>query len=182
MSEPYLEITFRRGKALAAYYYLQRRPGQKSFKTRRVEPGMVIDFNRGGEPIGGYFQLALGDTVYGAWGATLHEYLELRPVYLAYWTILADAAAQGYRFLDMGRSPAGSSASNYKGQWATQMTPIYQQTWTPRPGGSQDGAVSVAQQAQSDARFQMVRRVWPKLPFPVAQRLGPLLRRHVPFA
>ena len=52
MSEPYLEITFRRGKALAAYYYLQRRPGQKSFKTRRVEPGMAIDFSRGGEPIG----------------------------------------------------------------------------------------------------------------------------------
>ena len=52
MREFYLEVTFRRGKALAAYYYLQRRPGQKSFKTRRVEPGMVIDFNRGGEPIG----------------------------------------------------------------------------------------------------------------------------------
>ena len=26
--------------------------------------------------IGGYFQLELGDTVYGVWGATLHEYLE----------------------------------------------------------------------------------------------------------
>ncbi len=135
-----------------------------------------------GKPIGGYFQLEMGDTVYGAWGATLHEYLELRPVYLAYWTILADAAAHGFRYLDMGRSPAGSSASKYKGQWATQMTPIYQQTWTPRPSGSRMESVSVARQAQSDARFQMVRRVWPKLPYAVAQRLGPLLRRHVPFA
>ena len=52
MRVSYLEVTFRRGKALAAYYYLQRRPGQKSFKTRRVEPGMVIDFSREGEPIG----------------------------------------------------------------------------------------------------------------------------------
>ena len=135
-----------------------------------------------GKPIGGYFQLEMGDTVYGAWGATLHEYLELRPVYLAYWTIRADAAAHGFRYLDMGRSPAGSSASKYKGQWATQMTPIYQQTWTPRPSGSRMESVSVARQAQSDARFQMVRRVWPKLPYAVAQRLGPLLRRHVPFA
>lgn len=52
MKEPYLEVTFRRGRPLAAYYYLPRRPGQKSVKTRRVEPGMVIDFARGGQAIG----------------------------------------------------------------------------------------------------------------------------------
>lgn len=48
----YLEVTFRGGKPLAAYYYLKRRPGQKSFRTQRVEPGMIIDFNREGQPIG----------------------------------------------------------------------------------------------------------------------------------
>jgi len=47
-----LEVTFRRGTALAAYYYLPRRQGQKSVKTRHVEPGVVIDFSRSGEPIG----------------------------------------------------------------------------------------------------------------------------------
>lgn len=52
MKEPYLEVTFRRGRPVAAYYYLPRRPGQRSVRTRRVEPGMVIDFARGGRPIG----------------------------------------------------------------------------------------------------------------------------------
>ena len=52
MKESYLEVTFRRGRPVAAYYYLPRRPGQKSVRTRRVEPGMVIDFARGGRPIG----------------------------------------------------------------------------------------------------------------------------------
>ncbi len=52
MNEPYLEVTFRRGRPLAAYYYLPRRPGEKSYRTRRVEPGMVVDFNRSGRPIG----------------------------------------------------------------------------------------------------------------------------------
>jgi len=52
MKEPYLEVTFRRGTPLAAYYYLPRRPGQKSFKTRRIEPGLVIDLGRAGQPIG----------------------------------------------------------------------------------------------------------------------------------
>lgn len=52
MKEPYLEVTFRRGRPVAAYYYLPRRPGQRSVRTRRVEPGMVIDFARGGRAIG----------------------------------------------------------------------------------------------------------------------------------
>lgn len=52
MREPYLEVTFRHGRPIAAYYYLPRRPGQKSYRTRRAEPGMVIDFGRGGRPIG----------------------------------------------------------------------------------------------------------------------------------
>lgn len=130
------------------------------------------------QPIGGYFQLEMGNTNYGVWGATLHAYLELRPVYLAYWEILADTMAQGLDWLDMGRSPAGSNASKYKGQWATRSVPIYQQTLALGAGA----ATSVVQQTNADARFRSVRQVWPRLPFALAQFLGPRLRRHVPFA
>ena len=52
MKEPYLEVTFRRGRALAAYLYLPRQAGEKSASTKRVEPGMVIDFSPAGNPIG----------------------------------------------------------------------------------------------------------------------------------
>ncbi len=130
------------------------------------------------QPIGGYFQLEMAQAHYGVWGATLHEYLELRPVYLAYWEIIADTMAQGRDWLDMGRSPAGSSISKYKGQWAQHAIPVYQQVMGLRAGA----ATSVAHQASSDARFRSVRQLWPRLPFAVAQFLGPRLRRYVPFA
>lgn len=52
MNEPYLEVTFRRGRALAAYLYLPRQADEKSASTKRVEPGMVIDFGPSGNPIG----------------------------------------------------------------------------------------------------------------------------------
>ncbi|PYS41133.1 MAG: hypothetical protein DMG14_08415 [Acidobacteria bacterium] len=52
MKQPYLEITFRAGRPIAAYYYLPRRPGQKSYRSLRIEPGMVVDLGRGGKPIG----------------------------------------------------------------------------------------------------------------------------------
>lgn len=52
MKDLYLEVTFRHGRALAAYLYLPRQPGEKSVRTKRVEPGLVIDFGPGGTPIG----------------------------------------------------------------------------------------------------------------------------------
>jgi hypothetical protein len=52
MNQSYLEVTFRNGRPLAAYYYLPRKAGEKSVRTRRVEPGLVVDFGRSGRAIG----------------------------------------------------------------------------------------------------------------------------------
>ena len=52
MKETYLEVTFRHGKAIAAYYYLPRRPGQKSYKSVPIGSGLVVDFGHRGKPIG----------------------------------------------------------------------------------------------------------------------------------
>lgn len=52
MNNSYLEVTFRRGRPLAAYLYLLRQPKDKSYRTERVEPGLVIDYSRRGRPIG----------------------------------------------------------------------------------------------------------------------------------
>jgi hypothetical protein len=52
MSARYLEVTFRDGRAIAAYLYLPRCPGEKSHRTSRAEPGLVVDYNRAGTAIG----------------------------------------------------------------------------------------------------------------------------------
>jgi len=52
MKESYLEVTFRHGKPLAAYLYLPRQPGAKSYRSKRADPGLIIDYSRGGKPIG----------------------------------------------------------------------------------------------------------------------------------
>ena len=52
MKDSYLEVTFRRGRPLAAYLYLPRRPNDKRHRTERAAPGLVIDFTRMGKPIG----------------------------------------------------------------------------------------------------------------------------------
>ncbi len=52
MKVPYLEVTFRKGKPIAAYLYLPRETGERSYRTSKAEPGMVIDFGERGNPIG----------------------------------------------------------------------------------------------------------------------------------
>ncbi len=52
MTTPYLEVTYRVGRPFAAYYYLPRTRLTKSARTRRVEPGLVIDYSASGLPLG----------------------------------------------------------------------------------------------------------------------------------
>ena len=131
------------------------------------------------QPIAAFFQLQLGQTVYGVWGAALRDYFALRPAYLVYWEILKDAASNGYDFLDMGRSPAGSNASKFKGQWGGVSQPVFQQFANFDKAQSTD---KIANRIDSNSKYKMVTWLWPKLPSPVVQYLGPKLRRHVPFA
>ena len=52
MKDRYLEVTFRRGRPIAAYLHLPRRPGDRSARTSPAAPGLVVDYAVGGRPIG----------------------------------------------------------------------------------------------------------------------------------
>jgi len=52
MKERYLEVTFRKGRPLAAYLYLPRRVGIKSVRTEKAAPGVLVDYGPTEEPIG----------------------------------------------------------------------------------------------------------------------------------
>ena len=89
MKQPYLEVTFHHGRPLAAYYYLPRKPGEKSARTRRVEPGLVVDFAKSGRPIGieittpAKFSLAAMNRVLRELGFAAATRNELAPVVAA---------------------------------------------------------------------------------------------------
>ncbi len=52
MQQAFLEVTFRGGRPFAAYYCLTGKTGSRSSKSRRFEPGLVVDYARNGEAIG----------------------------------------------------------------------------------------------------------------------------------
>jgi uncharacterized protein YuzE len=89
MKEPYLEVTFRHGRAIAAYYYLPWGTNQKSARTRRVEPGLVIDLTADGQAIGieittpAKFSLSALNAVLRELGQAPASQLDLAPVLAA---------------------------------------------------------------------------------------------------
>ena len=52
MKHTYLEVTYRRGRPFAAYYYLPRVESDRSVRTERAEGGLIVDFAPDGRPIG----------------------------------------------------------------------------------------------------------------------------------
>ena len=52
MRDRYLEVTFRKGRVLAAYLHLPRALGVISTRSERVAPGVVADYGPDGALIG----------------------------------------------------------------------------------------------------------------------------------
>lgn len=52
MRHRYLEVTFRRGRPLAAYLYLPRASGAKVATTADAGRGLRVDYDRDGVPMG----------------------------------------------------------------------------------------------------------------------------------
>jgi len=52
MTELSLQVTYRRGKAFAAYLHLSHQTGEKTAKTVSAEGFLVVDYAQDGKPIG----------------------------------------------------------------------------------------------------------------------------------
>jgi uncharacterized protein YuzE len=52
MKSSHLEVTFRRGRPLAAYLYLTRAPEDKSDHIEQAGSGLLVDYTADGKPIG----------------------------------------------------------------------------------------------------------------------------------
>jgi hypothetical protein len=52
MTHRFLELTFRRGKLVAGYLHLDRKPDDRSVRTKELAPGTVADYADDGRAIG----------------------------------------------------------------------------------------------------------------------------------
>lgn len=73
MKRSYLEVTFRKGKPLAAYLYLPRHSDERAARTEKINSAFNVDFAADGRPIG-VEMLAPQSTSLAAVNAVLAKY------------------------------------------------------------------------------------------------------------
>ena len=89
-----------------------------------------------------------------------------------YFAIMREARARGLRRFDFGRSKVGSPHADYKKSWGFVSTPIvyhlHMAAGRPAPDLS-----------PTNPKFELMSRLWRRLPQPVANALGPVVAREL---
>jgi len=112
------------------------------------------------------------DILENPWASALAKYSRLSPNMLLYWTMLEYACDNGYAWFDFGRSSPGEGTYRFKEQWGAKPTPLY---WYYLQNGGNSMDVEVSERS----KFDKAIRIWQKLPVPVTQVLGPMIRKHI---
>ena len=125
----------------------------------------------GGRPVAGAMYLVWQDTVYYKFGASLAEYLPLRPNDAIHWQLISWAHARGLRALDWGLSDLDQPGLiGYKRKWASREGRI----WTLNAGGQPAGWCSDTEQTLRTVTELLTD---PTVPYPVTERAGAALYR-----
>lgn len=95
------------------------------------------------------------------------------PMYLLYWSVIHQLSKEGFSVFDLGRSAFGDGNHRFKQQFATQDVKVTFSYCGDRSLGED--------RAWKKKLKQAMINIWRQMPLPVANFLGPIVRRTVPF-
>ena len=124
------------------------------------------------KPLASSLVVKFKDILENPWASALRQYSHLSPNMLLYWTMLEYACDNGCRRFDFGRSSPDEGTYKFKTQWGAKPTPLNWQ-YIPVDGKAIDPGGS------EKSKFQAAIKCWKKLPVPVANRIGPRIRKHI---
>jgi FemAB-related protein (PEP-CTERM system-associated) len=127
---------------------------------------------KNGTPVAGGIILTSGRRACVPWASSLSEYNSIAPNMLLYHQFLAWSADNGFNQFDFGRSTPGEGTYRFKEQWGSSPQPLH---WYKQGlNGVPKGEIS----SKTGARDK-VASIWSKLPLPIANYLGPKLRKYI---
>jgi FemAB-related protein (PEP-CTERM system-associated) len=164
----------------AVYAESLRNLGTPVFPRRLVEAvlaefGEKVELSiveQNGTPLAALLTLFFKDQVLPYYGGAVPAARPTHAYDMLYWSLMRRALGRGGRIFDFGRSKVGTGAFDYKRFWGFEPTPLAYQYRLVR--GS-----SVPDVNPLNPKYQRMVSVWRRLPVPVANRLGPVVARHL---
>jgi hypothetical protein len=123
-------------------------------------------------PVAGGVMVLFRDTLVNPWSSSLKQYSKFSPNMLLYWTMLQQACERGCTFFDFGRSSPDEGTYRFKEQWGATPVPFHWQYFSLN--GNSNGDVGTEK-----AKYGKAIQYWQKLPVPVANFVGPMIRKHI---
>ncbi len=144
-------------QAIMENYGSQARIGLTEFEGKCIGAGLILSTEK---------QTAI------PWASTLRQHNRLAPNMLLYWNFLKNAADSGKEPFDIGRSTENEGTYRFKKQWGAKPVPL---VWYCHPAES----VPPTEGANHSGKREMAAGLWKKLPLPLANYLGPKLRKYI---
>ncbi len=113
------------------------------------------------------------DTIIAAWGSSIEDYKNYMPDQFTIWEILKYGCSNGFRHFDFGRCLQNTSAFKYKERWGGYPKQLLYQYYIYNTDIMPDNS-------QSNPKRQKFSNLWKKLPIPITEILGPIIRKHIP--
>jgi serine/alanine adding enzyme len=117
--------------------------------------------------------LAFKDSLYVPSASAYRRMLEFCPNHALYWAVIEDGFATGFKYLDFGRSSIESGTYNFKKQWGALPQQLHWQYSLLK-------TKELPTLNPADSNYQLLIKIWQKLPLSVANVLGPLVIRNFP--
>ncbi len=145
-------------QAIMKYFGKNGRIGLAEFEGKCIGAGLILSTNE---------QTAV------PWASTLRQYNHLAPNMLLYWNFLKFAADNGNKVFDFGRSTEDEGTYRFKKQWGAKPVPL---SWYAT---HLDIQAHYEENKTNPTRREKVAEIWKKIPLPIANFLGPQLRKYI---
>ena len=125
--------------------------------------------------VGGMLLVSSKEMITSLYVAVHSDVLHLYPTYLLYWSVVEEAFRSPAIWLDLGRSVPGSGNHHFKKQWSEDERYVpYHYCFSKQ--GKESRKIK-----QTHTESSLKQRLWKRLPLPLANFIGPLFRRQLPF-
>jgi len=142
------------------------------FKLFPDQHELVISYYRN-EPVSVQMIRKFRRTITGIFGYALPEFRYVYANHCLHWELIKYAHDNEYQIYDFGRSRIGGGVYEFKRKWGARDIPLYNHFYMHRSKTS----VDTGQANPARGKFA---KLWRKLPLPLANSLGPLIRKNYP--
>ncbi len=136
---------------------------------------IVVVYTSDGTPASAGIILLHSNTIANPWSSSLRYYNRWKPNMLLYWTFLAFASDNSFKYFDFGRSTTGEGTWRFKSQWGAVPKPLFWYELNSK-GGKE---LPARNHTDTSRNRQLAAALWSKLPLAGANWLGPRIRKYI---